>query len=113
MLASVKEDELMPMLPTRTIKADVEVFVSRCAVCGEEELANVHGLAVCAPNGHPCSVTAPDARLRAQSWSFSTHVEVRFGAFNQESEWRFCSGCAEVMRRRLGEAVAEERARLS
>jgi hypothetical protein len=100
---------------TRTIKVDAEVYVSTCAICGEEELATVSEF-----RRHVETQTgALTDKIFSGGWSYKSHSDLRVGkaeawmpATEPQREWRLCGKHLEVMRDRVATMIAEERAKV-
>ncbi len=100
---------------TRTIQIDAEVYVSKCAICGEEELATVSEF-----RRHQDTKTGElTEKVYPGGWSYKSHSDLRVGkagawmpATEPQREWRLCGKHLEVMRDRVAAIINEERARL-
>ena len=111
----------MPSLPTRKVQVEVEVYVSKCEICGEEELSRCDSFARERDYNQP-------ARLVGNSCSFPSHGSVRLSSnapvnmvpagvgrvvSDDKSEWHLCRSHLALAKQQISQFVAEERARVS
>lgn len=101
------------MTPTKTVKIEVEVPVSRCEICQHEELAK------CSQFQQDPNRWANDQRFFGNSYSFPSNGYVRFndykgrGPGSPRNEWELCSKHLEWLRAKVEVLIAEERAKVS
>lgn len=93
----------------RKVTVEVEVDFSRCAICGEEELAKPHEF-------HSEVERTGETRIVGDPVIFPKHGEVRVSApwptmFNGATAWQLCEKHLVFMRTTLAKVVADERAR--
>jgi len=100
---------------TRTVQIEAEVYVSQCAICGEEELADVSEFR----RNLDTQTGEMTKKIFPGGWSYKSHSDLSVGKAGPwmperelPREWRLCGKHLDMMRDRVAAIIDEERTKI-